>query len=137
MVDLVIVPGNVVKGANGVVDTGTAGSTILAGQAVYFDTSVRKYLLADADSATVEARRATGIALNGASLNQPVTVQQSGDITIGSTVTPGVGYYLSGAAAGGICPVADIGTGEYVCLLGFAKSASVITIGVQFPGVAL
>jgi hypothetical protein len=43
-------------------------------------------MLADSDSATAEARKPTGIALNGAALNQPLAVQKSGDITAGGTL---------------------------------------------------
>ena len=136
MADLVITAANVVAGADSTTVSGTAGVTITAGQAVYLDATTGKYALADADSATVAQRRAIGIALNGAALNQPIKVLTSGDITTGATMTAGVAYYLSGTA-GGICPVADVGTGEYVCLLGIAKSTTVLGFSVQFPNVAL
>ena len=93
-------------------------------------------MLADSNSATAEARKATGIALNGASLNQPITVHEFGDLTLGATLTPGTAYFLSDAA-GGICPLADVGSGEYVCQLGIAKSATVLAVDIQFPNVAL
>lgn len=136
MADLVVTAASVVAGSDSTTVSGTAGVTITAGQAVYLDATTGKWALADADSATAAQRRAAGIALNGAALNQPIRVLTSGDITIGATVTAGVAYYLSGTA-GGICPVADIGTGEYVCLVGIATSASVLRVGIQFPNVAL
>lgn len=135
MADLTITAANVVAGADASTVNGTAGETITAGKAVYKSATTNKWMLADADSATADARTADGVALNGASLNQPIAVQTGGDITIGATLTPGVAYYLSGTA-GGICPVADIGTGEYVCLIGLAKSASVLDVSIQAPGVA-
>ena len=136
MADITVTPASVVAGADSTTTSGTAGVTITAGQAVYLDTTTGKWALADADSATVAQRRAAGIALNGAALNQPIKVLTSGDVTIGATVIAGVAYYLSGTA-GGICPVADIGTGEYVNLIGIATSATVIRVGIQFPNVAL
>lgn len=136
MADITVTAASVVAGADSTTVSGTAGVTITAGQAVYLDTTTGKWALADADSATVAQRRAAGIALNGAALNQPIKVLTSGDVTIGATVTAGVAYYLSGTA-GGICPVADIGTGEYVNLIGIATSASVLRVGIQFPNVAL
>lgn len=136
MADLVVTAASVVAGSDSTTVSGTAGVTITAGQAVYLDATTGKWALADADSATAAQRRAAGIALNGAALNQPIKVLTSGDVTIGATVTAGVAYYLSGTA-GGICPVADVGTGEYVCLLGIATSASVLRVGIQFPNVAL
>lgn len=135
MVDLVITAASVLPGVDAVKEAGTAGAAITAGQAVYLDTDDR-YKLADNNSAVALARTARGLALNGASNGQPLTIQRSGDITIGGTLAPGVAYYLSDAP-GGICPVADLLTGEYPCILGIAKSASILAIGIQASGVAL
>lgn len=136
MADLTITAANVVAGADSARESGTAGETIAAGKAVYFDSTVKKWKLADSNSGTAEVRKATAIALNGASLNQPVTVHKSGDITIGATLTAGTAYYLSDTP-GGICPFADVGAGEYVCLLGLAKSTSVLAVNIQYPNVSL
>jgi hypothetical protein len=84
----------------------------------------------------VAARVASGIALHAAASGQPLAVLTSGPITIGAAVTAGVGYYLS-ATAGGICPVADLGSGQYPSFLGFAISASVISININAAGVSL
>jgi hypothetical protein len=135
MADLVIVAANVVAGANASTRQSLAGETITAGQAIYLAAATGKWMKADADAAPAEGRHATHIALNGAALDQPLVGQKSGDITLGAVLTPGVAYYLSGATAGGICAFADIGVGEYVCLLGLAKSASVLALNIQFPGV--
>lgn len=134
MADLTITAANVVAGSNARTEHGIAGATITAGQAVVFNTATKRWVLADADHATAALRIARGIALNGASSGQPITVQTSGPITIGATLTPGVGYYLSGTP-GGVCPVADVGTGENVCLLGLAASATVLNLDIQNPGV--
>lgn len=136
MTDISITAANVVAGGNAAKESGVAGETVAAGKAVYRASATRKWMLADSNSGTAEARRAVGIALNTASLNQPLTVQKAGDITIGATVTAGTAYYLSDAP-GGICPLADVGSGESVCLLGLAKSTTVIAIDIQFPGVSL
>jgi hypothetical protein len=136
MTDLTITAASVVAGANAVRDSGSAGEAITAGQAVYRSSTSNKWMLADSDSATAEARTAIGIALNGAALNQPLAVLKSGDITIGATLTAGTAYYLSNTP-GGICPVADVGAGESVCLLGLAKSTTVLAVAIQSPGVTL
>jgi len=136
MADLVITAASVLAGSNMMRDSGTAGETITAGQAVYRSSTTNKWMLADSDSATAEAKKATGIALNGAALNQPLTVLKSGDITIGAALTAGTAYYLSNTP-GGICPVADVGAGEDVCLLGLAKSTTVLAVAIQSPGVTL
>ncbi|MGY6251637.1 hypothetical protein ACXIUS_29615 [Bosea thiooxidans] len=136
MADITITPANVIAGSNASIASGTAGETITAGQAVYLSSTSKKWMLADSNSATAEARQAKGIALNGASLNQPVSVQTSGDIIIGGTLTAGTAYYLS-ETPGGIQPAADLAAGEFVCLLGLAKSTTVLALNIQFPGVSL
>jgi hypothetical protein len=136
MADLTITAANVVAGADALKEHGIAGETLTAGQAVYKASATKKWMKADSNSATAEVRQATGIALTGSALNQPIVVLKSGDVTIGATLTAGAAYYLSDSP-GGICPLADVGSGEYVCLIGLAKSTTVLTINIQYPGVAL
>lgn len=135
MADLTITAANVVASANAVRESGTAGATITAGQLVYLDTTDMKYKLADNNGAAA-LRVPNGIALNGAANNQPLVIQKAGDITIGATMTAGVAYYLSDTP-GGICPVADLASGEYPCIIGIAKSASLMDVGIHPSGVAL
>lgn len=136
MADLSITAANVVHASDAVKEAGVAGATITAGQVVYRDAADGKYKLADNDSATAAVRSPRGIALHGASANQPLTIQRSGDITIGATLTAGVAYYLS-STAGGICPVADLGAGDYPTIIGIAESAAVLNIKLHEAGAAL
>jgi hypothetical protein len=135
MADISITAANVVAGSDAVRESGTAGATVTAGQLVYLDTSDMKYKLADANGAAA-LRVPNGIALNGASNGQPLSVQKGGDITIGGTMTAGIPYFLSDTP-GGLCPLPDIGTGEYSCIVGIAKSTSVLAVNIQPSGVAL
>lgn len=134
MADLSITAANVAAGAGAQIDAGTAGATITAGQAVYLDSTTKKYLLADSNG--TGTRTPSGFALNGASNNQPLSVLRSGPITIGATLAPGTAYYLSDTP-GGVCPVADVASGENVVLLGLATSASVLKVDIQASGVTL
>lgn len=134
MVDLVITAASVVAGTNATITRGIAGATITAGQVVYLSPTTGKWDLADTDSATAAVRAAHGIALNGGAVNQQLSVQTAGDITIGATIEAGTGYWLSGTP-GGICPVADVLVGDYPCLLGLGKSTSVLALNIQYPGV--
>ncbi|MEY9629875.1 hypothetical protein [Sinorhizobium fredii] len=136
MADLVLTASAILAGSNSASLHGTAGETITAGKAVYQNTSTKKWMLADSNSATAAARQAGGIALNGASDGQPISVHKSGDLTVGAVLTAGQAIYLSDTA-GGLCPLADVGAGEYVCLIGLAKSTSVLAVDIQFPGVSL
>lgn len=135
MADITITAANVVSGSNAKKTSGTIGEAVTAGQVGYKADATEKWMLADNNSATAEVRQGIGIFLNGGGLNQPCVVQTEGDITVGGTLVPGATYFLSDTA-GGICPAADLATGQYVCLLGVAKSASVLTLDIQFPNVA-
>ncbi len=134
MADITITAANVAAGAGSQVDQGTAGATVTAGQVVYLDATTRKYLLADSNG--TGTRVPNGIALNGASNNQPLSVLRSGPVTIGATLTAGTAYYLSDTA-GGICPVADVGAAENVVLIGMATSTAVLNVDIQVTGVTL
>ena len=136
MADLSITAANVVAGADSQTENGYAGATITQGQVVYLDTADNRYKLADSNGASALIRTPRGIALNGGASGQPLAVLLRGDITIGATVTAGVAYYLSDTP-GGICPVADVGSGEYPCVVGIAKSASVLSVQITPSGVAL
>jgi len=136
MADITITATSVVAGSNATRDAGIAGETITAGQVLYLAAATNKWMKADSNAGTAEARTPKAIALNGASLNQPVAILKAGDITIGATLTAGVAYYLSDTP-GGICPVADVGSGEYPCIIGIAKSTTVLAVNFQPAGVAL
>lgn len=136
MTDLSITAASVLPGAGAEIVHGTAGAAITAGQVVYRDADANTWKLADNDSATAAVRLPHGFALNGAASGQPIAVEVDGDITLGAVLTAGTAYYLS-STAGGICPVADLASGDYPCLLGIAESTSVLRIGIQPSDVAL
>lgn len=136
MADLSITAANVVASSSAKRKQGVAGETIAAGKSVYLNSTSKKWMLADSNSGTAEARISGGVALNGASLDQPLVIAYDGDVTIGATLVAGTAYYQS-ETAGGIQPQGDLGSGENVCLIGIAKSASVLAIGIQNVSVTL
>lgn len=136
MVDLVITATSVTADLNSGTTTKAAGETIAAGQLVYLAASTGKWMLADSNSATAEARVPDGIALNGGAVNQPIMVKTKGEVTVNAVLTAGVAFYLSDTP-GGICPVADVGSGEYPCVIGIARSTTVLTLGIQASPVSL
>lgn len=135
MADLSITAANVLKDNGAETEHGTAGAAVSAGQTVYRDAN-GKYQLADSNSATVAARTPRGITLHAAAANQPLAIHKEGPITIGATLTAGVAYYQSDTP-GGICPVADVGSGEYSTIIGIATSTSVLDVSIQASGAAL
>jgi hypothetical protein len=134
--DLSITAANVVKGADAVTESCTAGATITSGQVVYRDSADGQCKLADSNSGAASARSPRGIALHGAASGQPLQILKRGDITIGATMTAGVVYYLSDTP-GGICPVADLASGEYPTIVGIAQSTTVLNVLFHESGVAL
>ena len=134
MADLSVTASAVVAGSNATRDTGIAGETITAGKAVFLNAATNRWMLSDNNG--TGTREVKGIALNGASANQPLAVLKDGDITIGATLVAGTDYWLS-ATAGGICPRADLATGMDTIQIGVAKSASVLAVNIQDPGVTL
>lgn len=121
--DLSVTAASVVPGSKAKTTVYTAGATITAGQAVYFDSSAGTVKLADANASATTAA-VIGIAANGASSGQPVSViTEDDDFTPGATLTTGTVYILS-ATAGGIAPVADLTTGWYPGVVFIAKSTT-------------
>jgi predicted transcriptional regulator len=103
-----------------------AGETITAGMAVYLKSSDSRLWKAQADGTAAEAAF-VGVALNGASAGQPVQVQSGGEITIGATVAIGTVYVVA-TTAGGIAPVADLISTNYVTVVGVGTTAAILTI---------
>ena len=136
MADLTITAASVLAGAGAKTENGTLGAAATAGQVLYKAAADGKWYLADNNAASAEVRGPKGIALNGGAINQPVRVLLEGPVTIGATLTAGVAYYLSDTP-GGICPVADLATGEYPSIVGIATSTTVLNVNFQSSGVAL
>jgi hypothetical protein len=127
MADLTVTPANVLPGSGAAIYTGLAGEALTAGKQVYQKAADQKWYMADCNSATAEARRASGTALTGSAAGQPVSVQKSGRITIGATTANGTVYFLSGTA-GGIRPAADNTTGDYPQVIGLGVSTTQIEL---------
>lgn len=136
MADIAITAANVVASGTGQGRvSGTAGEAIAAGKNMYLDPVSKKWMLADSNSATAAARHAGAVAANSAAANQPINGFSSGAVVIGGTLVANTPYFLSDTP-GGLCPIADVGTGEYLCQIGIAISTTVLQIEIQFTGVA-
>lgn len=133
MADLTITAANVIAGSGAKKVNGTAGASVTAGQVVYLDSSTNTYKLADNDSGTAAVREVAGIALHAAGSGQPLTILTQGPITIGATTAVGIVYCLS-STAGGICPSADIASGDYNTIIGIGTSTTVIDVKLHAAG---
>jgi hypothetical protein len=134
MADLTITVADVKKTDSTSIAEGIAGATITAGQPVYKDsTASNKLKPADAD--VLASAAAVGIALHGASADQPLKYATSGNLTLSAVMTAGAVYVVS-TNAGGIAPVADLGSGDYVTLLGIATSTSNLKLSISVSATA-
>lgn len=129
MADITITPGSVAPGSSSTQISGTAGETITAGMAVYFDTATQTWKKALAAGTALQSGNGTqyGIALTGSSSGQPIVVDTSdaNGITIGGTTVVGTIYCVS-ATAGGICPWADLVATNFVTILGIGDASNKI-----------
>ncbi len=136
MADLTITAASVVKSTGARIENGILGATVTAGEVVYKDTTdSNKFKLCDVDDATALIRTPYGIALNGGADGQPVQVQTGGLLTIGATVVVGT-VYCGSDTPGGIMPVADLTSGDYVATLGIATTAAILDIQIHNSAVA-
>ena len=131
MVDLVITAANVEAQGGAGRGRKIAAATITAGQALSANSSDRAILASDASASLA---RVIGIALHGASADQPVEYQTSGDIDLGATLAVGKHYVLS--TDGGIAPVDDIAGTEFPSYIGFAISTSILRLNILAATVA-
>ena len=112
--------------------TKIAQVAIDSGEVVYEDASNGgKFNLADADAEA--SAKAVGVAINDAAAGEPCTVALPGSlITFGggavTGATAGLTYVVS-TTAGGIAPVGDLSSGDYVRnILKFATTATAYVV---------
>jgi hypothetical protein len=142
MADLVITPADVLRGTSGgeIIESGVAGVSITAGQAIYRDPSVNTWKLAQCDGTALEAGIGTtlAISLHAALASQPITYIRGGSLELGEILTPAEIYVLSGTP-GGIAPIGDLAPDDYVVLLGAGMGDEetlrllMINLGFQVP----
>jgi hypothetical protein len=111
-----------------------AGANITAGLASYLDAAAGTIKIADND-ASAAAATVKGISLHAALTSQPIRLIIGGSLGMGAILTAGVFYYLG--EDGGICPVADLGTPEWVSLIGYGSTTSNLVLSIVNTGVAL
>lgn len=112
---------------------GTAGETITAGQLVYLKASDGRYWLCDADS-SLETATAAGFALHGSLAGQPLKIHAGGELTLGTTVFAIGDIVLSSDTAGGIRPAADVDIGDWITVVGIAKTVAVLNVTLNNSG---
>ena len=127
MADLTVTAASVLASAAATnVRNGIAGETLTAGMPVYIDTADGNSL--KKAQATSAKHACVGITTSAAADGQPIAYTASDtSFAIGSTVVVGTVYCVS-ATAGGICPLVDLVSPDYVTVLGVANTTSTIVL---------
>lgn len=97
-----------------------AGEAITQGMPVY-ESSGKWY---QADANVLAASQSTAIAMSAAAAdNDPLIVAKGAGclINLGATLAVGETYVVS-RTKGAICPIGDLTTGDYPCILGIART---------------
>lgn len=137
MADLAITAANVQVGASPTYGEGIAGAAIAAGKSIFIDTTdANKIKLTDADAGVAVAAKCDGISLHAAEVGQPIKYQKTGEIMIGATLAVGT-IYITSDTPGGIRPVADVDSGDVLGIIGWAKDAATLKLGIQNTGITV
>jgi hypothetical protein len=137
MANLSQTPANVAMAGPGRVRVVQVGEAVTQGQPGYLLTSDSKYYQADANVSAATAA-ASGIFLTPASTNGYSVFAEGAGLTLnlGATLVRGKTYTVS-ATKGAICPVEDLTTGDFPCLIGTANTTSTIITLFSAVGVAI
>jgi Uncharacterized conserved protein (DUF2190) len=129
MADISVTAASVAMVSGATSDYGTAGAAITAGQLLYMDASASNAIKLCDNDASQAAADCIGIALHAAASGQPVRFCNGGDLIIGATLVQGK-VYVNSVNAGGIAPVADLGSGQYSKVVGIAKTTGILTVSI-------
>jgi hypothetical protein len=137
MADISVTASSVKPTTNTVIGRGTAGATITAGQVVYADPADSFKIKPALSSNQTQSNNIVGIALHGASADQPIAYAIQGDVTFNAVLTA-AGVFVAGSAAGGISPSADLDSSSntrYGTVLGIGTSTTNLRVGIIMSGV--
>lgn len=142
MADLVTVAANVGFKSLGVPGIAAVvfGEQVDPGEVVYRSTD-NKYYKAQATTAVTSGGTsgALGIALTYSAAGDAygVIATNGSDVYLGVNATKGVTYVVSDAAAGGVAPLADLLSGDFVTQIGVGNDDNTIRLNFNATGRAL
>lgn len=126
MADVTITAANVKPGASSTtIQRYQYGATIAQGKSVYLDSADSKWKLADADA--LATALAGGIAMTPGVDGDYGFIATLGPVNIGGTLVVGETYCVS-VTPGGVCPLSDLGVGDFVRILGQATTAALLDL---------
>lgn len=135
MADITVSSSLVQPSATAPYETGVLADEFTAGQAGYLDGSVDRWKKATAIAQASAAAR--GVITHNGSTGQIGRFQTAETLNFGGGVTQGVVYAVS-TNAGGIAPITDVTTGNWITIVGVGSSTNAILLnffraGIQKP----
>jgi len=117
-----------------------AGAVITAGKVLVYDPVDQDYILASNSTLALSGNGGANqivLAVGGvAAAGQRISVVGAGvDVTLGGGLTTGRVYVLS--ASGAISPESDNTTNDWVTIIGYAKSSTVLFFNPQSTGIQI
>lgn len=132
MADITITAANVKLAAGSNVFVATAGEALTQGQPVI--QTGNDWFRARATTAPLAKCQA--IVLTPAATGEPVVLARGGtEVNLGATLEVGTVYAVS-ANLGGIAPIGDLLSTEFITTLGTAKTAAILLFNPQPSGIA-
>lgn len=135
MADITITAANVKVESGAVIAPAPVqvGEAVTQGKVGYLDSATGKYMLAQSDGTAAQAA-AAGIFVTPAATNGSAVLAKSGPMDLGATLVVGTTYVVS-QTAGGIAPIADVASGDFVTILGVAVAADQLTLNIVTSGI--
>lgn len=132
MADVTITNSDVLPSASAKLDySSVGGETFSAGAWVYSDDG--ELFLADADASAVDSTKSVvfGMAVTDCLIiGAPVVVATDGEVDVGSAVSQGAPYALSGTA-GKMCDIGDLAANDWVTYLATGVDGNTIKISIN------
>ena len=137
MADVSITAANVgISGASVKLAAVQVGEAVTQGQPGYLNAADSKYYQADANDTAAKAA-AVGVFLSPAALGGYAILAKTGStVDLGATLTVGETYVVSDTK-GGVKPIGDLATDDYVTRLGTASAADALPLNIDATGVVV
>lgn len=133
MADVTITAANVKATSNTTTQIVQFGEAVDQGECVLLVNSDNKYYLSDNSTTTLADAR--GIALTPNVADGYGVIATAGDIDIGGTLAVGTIYTVS-STAGAIHPEADLASTEILTVVGYGKTAALLTLNFNATEIA-
>ena len=127
-------------GANVPTRTVQFGEAVTQGQPVYLSTTNSKYYQCDANDGVAKAV-AAGIVITPAGIDGygviavPASTPGKSLVNLGATLAVGTVYAVS-ATKGGVAPIADLSSGQFITVLGVATTTALLDLQIVVSNTA-